>query len=80
LSGHGIIVTVEVFLHGNQRPSARLPKTSAGANAIALSADQLQVFIVHAFFGGKIGSAGYSLPSTSNITIINNTNPIPPLG
>jgi hypothetical protein len=59
--------TVEISRPGRER-------------AIALSADQFQAFIVHAISSGKIGSTGYILPSTSNITIINNTNPIPPLG
>jgi len=31
-------------------------------------------------YGSKIGSAGYIFPSRSNIAIINNTVPTPPLG
>jgi hypothetical protein len=44
------------------------------------SVDQFQGFIVRAMSGSRIGLAGYILPSRSNITIINNTNPMPPLG
>ena len=33
-----------------------------------------------AIAGSRIGTAGYILPSRINITMISNTNPIPPLG
>jgi hypothetical protein len=49
-------------------------------DAPQVPADQFQGFIVHAMSGNRIGMAGYILPSRSSITIINNTNPIPPLG
>lgn len=58
---------------------ATIPLSSAGKRP-PVSVDQFHVLIVHAISASKIGLTGYILPSRSNITIITNTKPIPPLG
>ncbi len=56
------------------------PERGVIALRYAMSGTAWQGFIVDAISASKIGSTGYILPSRSNITIINNTSPIPPLG